>query len=291
MSRAAVIIAMVCVGAVALGGTYGGVSHNHRGYSAGVDCSVGSWSDHAAEGRAFDECKKRAELELVEREPSLAQMYRHFTGGAHGRRRLLSRLAQTANEGDWEHSVKVEIAFPQSLDELAPAGRPMSLSLFVNDPATPSTRILLAVDFAVSQLAAGGLLAQVLERRPRDLSDTQQLLTNCGSMARSQPFALMRLVAERRGEIAELAQRSEPLAKKYQWQGDQRSALVEARAIDAFVRGRPYDDDLYRALAKLDAAPRSDALLLMVLLEPESISRVIPLAEKDQAAELRELAP
>jgi hypothetical protein len=279
---------LLLLGGVAFAGTYGGVNRSYVGYAAGVDCSVGRWSDHAAEARAFESCKQQAEQELTRREPELRRMYRHFVDGAHGRRALVPRLAPDRREGDWEHAVRVEVRFPRREDELQPA-RPISISLFVANPPSEALRARLAVDFAISQLAAGGALAGVRPRANADLADTQQLLGGLGSMLRSSPFAAVYLAAERRDEIAQLAQRAEPLPKKYAWQGDQRAAIVNARVLDAFLRGRAWTDEVYAMAARLDDAGDSAQLMALLLPDGRGLERVAALPKAD-AAGLRALA-
>jgi hypothetical protein len=215
-----------------MGGTYGGVSRNYAGYSAGIDCSVGSLSDHSAEGRMFEQCKQRAEAELDKRAAEVASLYQHFVDGKHRFRRNLGLLDRARKEADWDHSVRVELALPQPDDVIA-VTRPIAIGLFVKQP--PPDREKLSVDFAASQLE--WLVAKV--KPHKDPADTQQLLLGMAGLLRTSPMGFMRMCAERREDIAQLATLKEPLPKKYAWQGDQRPALEIARILDAFLRAQP----------------------------------------------------
>ena len=233
-----------------MGGTYGGVSRNFTGYSAGIDCSVGSMSDHSAEGRIFEECKQRAEAELGRRAADVAAIYKHFAEGKHRFKRNLALLDRARKQADWDHSVRVELSLPQPDDGIT-ISRPIAIGLFVKAPPTAETREKLSVDFAASQLEGDGALAKMKPRAQKDPADTQQLLLGMAGMLRSSPVAFMRLLAERRDEIAQLAQLKDPLPKKYAWQTEQRPALEIARILDAFLRAQPLPKSNDPELAKM----------------------------------------
>jgi hypothetical protein len=223
---------------VAMGGTYGGVSRSFTGYSAGIDCSVGSMSDHSAEGRMFEECKQRAEAELTRRAADVAAIYKHFAEGKHRWKRNLALLDRARKEADWDHSVRVELSLPQP-DDVIVTTRPIAIGLYVKQPPDQATREKLSLAFAASQLEGDGALAKMKPRPQKDPADTQQLLLGMAGMLHSNPVAFMRLCAERRDEIAQLARLNDPLPKKYDWQTDQRPALEIARILDAFLRAQP----------------------------------------------------
>jgi hypothetical protein len=258
-------------------GSYGGVSHAFAGYSTNIDCSVGSWSDHAAEGRAFDTCKQRAEAELAGRDPEIAALYRHFL--AHARAQLAALLDRAAQKGDWEHSVRVEL--PHS----DPATRNIVLQLFVKNQASEAQRYKLAAELARTQLLQGGLFAKDLPRSDRDLAETQQLLV--GVTARDPPLHLLQLALERREDVAQLARALQPVPKKYQWAGDQRPALVAARIVEAVLKSRPFPDDTFALAAQLDAEPRAQLALLMAVFSGDE--RVKKLSDDPLIAELLKL--
>jgi hypothetical protein len=261
------VFAVTLVAASALAGSYGSVERRYAGFEASVNCSVGSMNPHSGEAEAMARRKQAGEAELAKREPELLAMFRHFVGGAHPYRRFLGRLDVTGRDVPFERRARVELSFPVGADTfLSPPV--IVMSLYFKEPPGQDDAVKLAAEFAASQLAPGGALARVTQRAERDLADTQQLLLGAGGQIKFSPFPLVRLMAERRGEIAELARRNEPLPKRYAWQGDQRPALVVARILDAILAGRRIDDPLRAAVAALDPDPRADADALIRLLSP-----------------------
>jgi hypothetical protein len=245
MARA-IALALTLFTGVAMGGTYGGVSRNFTGYSASIDCSVGSMSDHSAEAPMFEACKQRAEAELTKRASEVAAIYQRFVDGKHRWKRNLALLDSARKEADWDHSVKVELSLPQPEDVIA-VTRPIAIGLFVKEPPDQAAREKLSVDFAASQLE--GALAKT--KAQKDPADTQQLLLGMSGLLHTGPMAFMRMCVERRDDIAQLATLKEPLPKKYAWQGDQKPALEIARILDAFLHGKPLPKSNDAELAKM----------------------------------------
>jgi hypothetical protein len=268
------LMILLCVGGAAVAGTYGGVSRAEIGWSASIDCSVGSWSDHAAEGQAHESCKRRAAAELDRRAAELERAWQRFL--ARGRSTLLARLDRRAREGA---SVAVELSLPR---EEVTATRDVIMSFYVKGQPSPALVLKMGAEFARTQL--GGLLASVTARKERDVADTQQLLIGLDA---HRPVYLLRFALERRDEIAELARAVRPLPKKYDWAGDQRAALVTARILDAVRRDRPFPDDTFALAAQLDADARARAALMMASFSSDP--RIRALSDDPLVAELLKL--
>jgi hypothetical protein len=269
------LVPIVCLG-LAHAGTYGGVSHAFAGYSTNVDCSVGHSSDHAAEARAFESCKQRAEETLQGRDPELARAYRHFV--AHSR--MAPLLDRAAQKGDWEHSVRVEL--PLSEGET----RNIVLQLFVKNQPSEALRYKLAAEFAQTQLLAGGLLAHVTPRSEHDPAELQQLLIAVSG--RDSPLYLFQLGLQRREELGQLARAIQPLPKKYQWGGDQRPGLVAARVLDAVLKSRPIPDDTFALAGQLiDVNRRADLALFIAVFTSDE--RAKQLSDSPLVSELLKL--
>ncbi len=73
-------------------GTYGSFTLPFRGFSASQDCSVGYWSDHDAEAKAFQRRQEAAKGAIAARREPLQKIYGHFADGAHPWRRHVVHL-------------------------------------------------------------------------------------------------------------------------------------------------------------------------------------------------------
>jgi hypothetical protein len=129
-------------------GTYGSGRRTFRGYSANQDCSVGYWSDHDAEARAFRERQKQARKTLAGFQPVFQKIYDRFADGAHPWRRHVAQLDRDRTR-EHQDDYKVRFVLPPFKDR-GTEGR-IALHLYLKRDLAPAERELALAGFLLSQ--------------------------------------------------------------------------------------------------------------------------------------------
>jgi hypothetical protein len=129
-------------------GTYGSGTRLFRGYSASQDCSVGYWSDHDAEARAFRERQKEAKKTLSGFQPVFQKIYDRFADGAHPWRRHVAHLDRERRR-ERQDDYKIRFDLP-SFKDPATGGR-ISFHLYLKRDVAPAVRELTLAGFVLSQ--------------------------------------------------------------------------------------------------------------------------------------------
>jgi hypothetical protein len=185
-------------------GTYGDFTQPFRGFSASQDCSVGSWSDHGAEGKAFEENQKRAKKALIASEASFQRIYDRFVAGDHPYRRRvvpLDRARTTERPDDY----KIRFALPPLL---RPSEGAFTLHLYLLEGVPEAHRELALAGFILCQPYR--TLFQVGPASTRPIADEfERLFSGWGWKESCLAFpAALSMAYSREAEVRELARGS-----------------------------------------------------------------------------------
>src|SRR5436190_9166415 len=131
-------------------GTYGSGRRTFRGNSANQDCSVGYWSDHEAEAKAFRSRQKEAKKTLAGFQPVFQKIYDRVADGAHPWRRHVAHLDRVrTRERQDDYTIRFDL--PAFKDRAA--GGPIALHQYLKRGLAPALRELALAGFLLSQAA------------------------------------------------------------------------------------------------------------------------------------------
>jgi hypothetical protein len=131
-------------------GTYGSATVAFRGFSASQDCSVGYWSDHDAEARAFQSRQKEAKKRLKELQPLFQRIYDRFVDGPHAWRRHVAQVDRDRSR-EREDDYKIRFDLPPLTDPVE--GGRISIHLCLKADLAPAIRETALAGFLLSQAA------------------------------------------------------------------------------------------------------------------------------------------
>ncbi|MFH1706821.1 MAG: hypothetical protein ABIF71_02765 [Planctomycetota bacterium] len=138
-------------------GTYGSFTQPFCGFSASQDCSVGYWSDHEAEAKAYERRQAAAQMALLAQCELFHRVYDRFAQGDHRYRRHLVHLdRERTKERDDDYKIRFDLPARKRRDDAAfdggPGGR-IAVHLYLKSGVAPVHRELALAGFILSQAA------------------------------------------------------------------------------------------------------------------------------------------
>lgn len=257
MSRRLAAVLVFTLALEAHTGTYGEERFTTNGFDFSINASVGSLSDHEAEGREYATNLERAKKEMAVLKPQLEAFAKRFRTGAHGYSRLRGAIVDKGGK-----DVRVDLLLANDTT--------VRVTPLVRRDASPFVKSKLLVDLQLAQLGKGGL------GLPRGGASTEldlqiSLSTLVPSAETVIPYVnvwnLLRMAKSNEAELRKLAARDAPVEVAAKWQSERAVeghffAMVLVNVLDE----KPFEPRVLEKLARLPDTTREGSAAAMAML-------------------------
>lgn len=257
MSRRLVAVLVFTLALEAHTGTYGEEHFTTGGFDFSINASVGSLSDHEAEGREYAANVEQAKTELALLKPQLEAFAKRFRTGVHGYSRLRGAIVDKG-----EKDVRVDVLLARDTT--------VRITPLLRRDASKFVKSKLLVDLQLAQLGKGGL-ALPAGGASTELDLQISLSTLVPSAETVIPYVnvwnLLRMAKSNEAALRKLALREAPVEVAAKWQSERAVeghffAMVLVNVLDE----RPFEPRVLQKLATLPDATREGSATAMAML-------------------------